>query len=69
MRIKIELPSIMYYNNIGAIYLTHNAKLLQREKDIYVKYHFVREYVENDLVKKVFVRLEENDTDIWTNKV
>ena len=49
--------------------MAHNAKTSQRTKHIDVKYHFVREYVEDGMVKVVFVKSEENDADIWTKNV
>ena len=59
----------MHCDNIGAIYLENNAKLSQRAKRIDVKHHFVREYIEKELIKIVFVTSEENDTDIWTKNM
>ena len=67
--VKLEWPILVNCDNIGAIYLAHNAKTSQRTKHIDVKYHFVREYVENGLIKIVFVKSEENDADIWTKNV
>ena len=67
--VKMELPILVNCDNIGAIYLAHNAKTSQRTKHIDVKYHFVREYVEDGMIKVVFVKSEENDADIWTKNV
>ena len=47
--------------------LSHNAKTFTKHID--VKYHFIREYVEDGMVKVVFVKSEENDADIWTKYV
>ena len=69
LKIEIKLPIIVHCDNIGAIYLGHNAKLSQRTKHIDVKHHFVREYVEKGLIKILFVKSEENDADIWTKNV
>ena len=38
-------------------------------KHIDIKYHFIREQVENGTVEIVFVRSEENDADIFTKNV
>ena len=65
----MKLPIIVHCDNIGAIYLEHNAKLSQRTKHIDVKHHFVRECMEKGLIKIVFVKSEENDADIWTKNV
>ena len=69
LKIKIKLPIIVYCDNIGAINLGHNAKLLQRTKHIDAKHDFARKYVEKGLIKIVFVKSEENDADIWTKNV
>ena len=37
LKIEIKLPIIVHCDNIGAIYLGHNAKLSQRTKHIDVK--------------------------------
>ena len=34
-----------------------------------VRYHFVREYLENDEVKVIFVKSEENTADIYTKNL
>ena len=69
LEIKIELPIIVHCDNIGNTYLGNNATLSQRTKHIDVKHHFVREFIDKGLIKIVFVKSEENDTDIWTKKI
>ena len=38
----------------------------KRTKHIDMRTHFVREYIEDDILKLVFIRSEDNDSDIFT---
>ena len=67
--IKINSPIIVHCDNFGAIYLEQNAKLSQRTKNIGRKHHFVKEYVENGLIKIVFGKSKKNNADIWTKNM
>ena len=69
LKIEIEEPIKIYCDNVGAIFMSHNAKAGARTKHIDIKYHFIREQVENGMVEIVFVRSEENDADIFTKNV
>ncbi len=64
--IQIEYPVIIHVDNIGAIYLAKNYTTSQRTKHVDTQYHFVREYIEDGILKVVFVRSEDNDADIFT---
>ena len=54
--IKIELPIMVHCDNVGAIFLSYNAKISQRTKHIDIKYRYVKEWVEDGIVKIVFVK-------------
>ena len=64
--IKIELPIKIRVDNVGAIYLANNYATSQRTKHIDVRAHFLREYIENGVLKVEFIRTEDNDADIFT---
>ena len=66
---EIEYPIIVHCDNVGAIFLASNAKVSNRTKHIDLKTHFVREYIDKGVVKIVFIRSAENDSDIWTKNV
>ena len=66
MQIKVKYPIVINCDNVGAIFLANNAKVSSRTKHIQLKTHFIREYVDQNIVKVVFVRSLENDSDIWT---
>ena len=64
--IKIELPITIRVDNVGAIYLANNYSTSQRTKHIDIRAHFLREYIENGIIKVLFIRSEDNDADILT---
>ena len=67
--IPVEYPIIVNVDNIGAVYLAKNATTGNRTKHIDTRYHFVREYVEDGIIKVRFVRSEENHADIFTKNL
>jgi len=67
--VEIKHPIEVKVDNMGAVYLSKNATTGNRTKHIDTRYHFVREYIEDGIVKVVFVRSEENDGDIFTKNL
>ena len=67
--VELELPIIVNVDNIGAIYLAKNRVLSNRTKHIGVRYHFVREYIEDGIIKIIFVRSKDNDADMFTKNL
>ena len=67
--IKIQYPIVIKVDNIGAMFLCNNFSTSQRTKHIDIRQHFVRGYIEDDILKVVFVRSEDNDADIFTKNV
>lgn len=61
----INYPIIVNVDNVGAILLAENGPG-KITKHIDVRYHFVKEYVENNTIKVVFVRSEDNTSDPLT---
>ena len=66
--LMIKYPIIVKCDNVGAIFLSKNNES-RRTKHIDIKVHFVRQYVENGIVKIIFVRSEENKADPFTKNV
>jgi hypothetical protein len=66
MGITIAFPIIIKVDNVGAIYIANNHTTGQRTKHIDIRQHFVREYIEDGILKVVFVKFEGNDADIFT---
>ena len=53
--IEVELPVIVRVDNVGAIFMAENVSTSPRTKHVDVRYHFVREFVEDGFIKIIFV--------------
>lgn len=60
--VKVKFPIIINVDNVGAIYLANNSDG-RRTKHVDIRYHFVREYIEDGIVKVVFVKSKDNIAD------
>ncbi|MHA7927767.1 MAG: Ty1/Copia family ribonuclease HI, partial [Marinobacter sp.] len=49
--IKVELPVIVKVDNVGAIFMTQNATTSARTRHIDIRAHYIRELVEDGIVK------------------
>jgi hypothetical protein len=47
MGIPVKLPVIVRVDNVGAIFMTENVTTSTRTRHVDVRYHFVREFVED----------------------
>ena len=57
-------------DNIGAVFLSDNVQVNDRTKHIDIRSKFVRELVmEDGALKVVFVRSEQNDSDMLTKNL
>ena len=59
-----KLPSKKTY--VGAIYFAYNNKISRQTKHVDTKSHFVWCYVENGMIKIIFVQSEDKDADVFT---
>ena len=57
---------IVEVDNQGAVFLSRNECTSQRTKHIDTKYLFVREYQEDGIIKIIFVKSIDNESDIMT---
>ena len=64
--VKVGIPIMVYCDNAGAIFLAYNAKTGSRTKHVDIWYHYVREFVQKGEVQILFVRSENNGSDIFT---
>jgi hypothetical protein len=69
MGIPVRLPIVVRVDNVGAIFMSENTSAGSRTKHIDIRYHFVREFVENKFIKIIFVRTSENVSDGFTKNV
>jgi len=66
MEIDVRLPVMVRVDNVGAIFLSKNITTSKNTKHVGICSKFVKEYCENGIVKILFVRSENNDSDIMT---
>ena len=67
--IEVKLPMKVYVDNTGAINLSKNWTTGGRTKHIDLRYHYIRELVEQEIIEVVFVRSEANISDIFTKNL
>jgi hypothetical protein len=65
----LALPIIVRVDNVGAIYLAQNAVSGLRMEHVDIIYHFVQDYTKDSILKTIFVKSEENDSDIQIQKL
>jgi hypothetical protein len=56
-------------DNIGALFMSQNASTGVRTRHVDTRYHFIRENVEDGIIKIEFVKSDDNDSDIFTKNV
>jgi hypothetical protein len=69
MGIAVKLPVIVRVDNVGAIFMAENVTTSGGTKHVDIRYHYVREFVEDGFVKIIFVRTAENYADLFTKNV
>jgi hypothetical protein len=68
MGYKISFPIMIRVDNVGAIYLATNHTTSQRTKHINIRQHFGHEFIEDGILKCIFVKSEDNDAYIFKKK-
>lgn len=68
LNIPISIPAIMVDNN-GAIKLANNPEFHKRTKHIDIRYHFIRELVESEQIRIIYVNTKENLADPLTKSI
>ena len=61
--IEIDLPIIVKTDNIGAMFMAQNASSGVRPCHVDTRYHYIRENVEDGIIKIAFVQSIKNDSD------
>ena len=69
LHVEVGYPIIVNVDNVGAMGLANNQSSSQRTRHVDIRYHFVREFIEDGIVKIIFVRSEDNERDIFTKNV
>ena len=63
---EITKPTILYCDNTSAINISKNPMMHGKIKHIVIKYHYVRELVEDKQVKMEYINSKEQIVDIFT---
>jgi hypothetical protein len=69
IKIEYKKPINVYVDNIGAIFLAGNRNSSDRSKHIDMKYHFVRDLIDEGLIDVKFVCSPENLADLFTKNL
>ena len=69
MGMKVKLPIVVRVDNLGAIFISENVLVSQKTKHIDIRYRFVQEFVFDGFIKVIFVKTEDNDSDIFTKNL
>jgi hypothetical protein len=66
---EVKLPMKMHVDNVSAIELARNYSTSGRTKHIDVRFHYIREMIEQGMLEIVFVPTNRNIADILTKNV
>jgi hypothetical protein len=66
---NVEKPIIVHMDNVGAIFVAENASATKHTRHIDARYHFVREYIVDGMIRIIFVCSKDNKADIFTKNV
>jgi hypothetical protein len=67
--IRVKLPIVVRVDNVGAIFMSENVSTSSRTRHVDIRYHYVREFVEDGFIKIIFVKSEENLSDGFTKNI
>ena len=69
MQIMVKYPVMVRVDNVGAIFMASNIMTTSHTKHVDIQYKYVNEYVEDGIVKIIFVKSADNDSDILTKNL
>ena len=69
MQIAVKYPVTARVDNIGAIFMASNVTTTCHTKHVDIWYKYVNEYVEDGIVKIIFVKSADNDSNILTKNL
>ena len=69
MKISINLPVMVRFDNMGAIFMAINITNTSNTKCVDTRYKYVNEYVEDGIVKIIFDESAETDCIILTKNL
>ena len=69
MKINVTLPIVVNVDNMSTVFMSKNISTTWRSKHIDVRTKYVNEYVEDGVLKIVYVKSEENEADIFAKNL
>ena len=69
MKFSVKLPVIIRFDNTEAIFMANHITTTSQTKNIDIRYKYVNEYVEDGVVKIIFVKSSESDSIILTKNL
>ena len=69
LNIIVEKPIKVYVDNVGAIYMSKSNLNSTATRHVNIRYHYVREFVADGLIEIIFVRTDDNDSDLMTKNL
>ena len=69
MKVEIKEPVVMYFDKTSAINMSKNLVMHSKIKHIAIKYHFVKELVQDKEVRLEYVNTKEQIVDIFTKSL
>ena len=64
MKIAVKYAVMVRLDNVGAIFMASNIIITCCTKHVDISYKYVNKYVEDGVVKIIFVKSADNDSDI-----
>ena len=69
MGLKVQLPIVVRVDNIGAIFMAENITATSRTRHVDLRYRFIKQFQDDGFLRIVFVKTEENCSDLMTKNV
>lgn len=69
IRIEVESPNVVKTVNVGTLFMSQNFLTGVRSRHVDTRFHFIRENVEDGIVRVEFVNSSDNDSDILIKNV
>ena len=66
VKVEIKDPVVICYDNTSATNISNNPMMHSKTKHIAIKYHFLRELVQDKEVRLEYVNIKEQIADIFT---
>ena len=66
MKVEIKEPVVMFCDNTTAIKISKNLMMHSKTKHIAIKYHFVKELVQDKEIRLEYIHSKEQIADIFT---